>query len=209
MPEANPSDQQLVMLVHAGDPEPFGQLYERHVDVVTRFLRRHTRDPNLAEDLASEAFLRALKNLHTFTTGSFVGWVSSIARNLLIDHYRCSRVRGEVLVDECWDADRGTIAGPEVALTEKLDRAHARDRVAAMLTGLTVEQRTCLHLRFFQHRTVAETAKAMARSEGAVKVLQHRAIHAMRRAAEMPARQLQPVNVAREVRDDVTVATTT
>jgi RNA polymerase sigma-70 factor, ECF subfamily len=190
------SDEHLVRLAHAGQADAFGLLYQRHRDEVLRFLYRRTLDRDLAEDLRSEAFVRALHGLSSFSGGNFGAWVTSIARNLVVDHFRCSRVKLEVPVHEWWGLEE-PFPGPDALLLEKLGRTEARGRVARLMSHLTADQHTCLVLRFFHHHTPAETAAVMSRSVGAIKLLQHRAIRAMRDALQDASHQVDSPSVAR------------
>ena len=168
-----PDVWELVRRVQAGDAESFGGLYDRYVDVVHRFLSTRVGDRATAEDFTSETFVRALRRIDSLSfQGRDVGaWLITIARNIVLDHVKSSRYRLEVPTADMRDADRAT-DGPEESVLQRLTNAD-------LLTGmaqLSVDQRECLALRFLQGLSVAETAAAMGRKDGAVKALQHRAV---------------------------------
>ena len=171
----------LVELAQGGDRESFAELYDRYLDTVYRYLVVRTGSPALAEDLTSETFLRALHGLGSFRwQGTDVGaWFLTIARNLVLDHAKSAAARREVSTADMLDAERGD-GGIEDAV---LGRLEARELLAAV-RRLRPEHRDCLALRFLAGRSVAETAAAMGRSEGAVKQLQLRALQAL--ARELP-----------------------
>ncbi|GAB3278135.1 hypothetical protein GCM10027589_04200 [Actinocorallia lasiicapitis] len=177
MPSANaPEAALLVERARAGCREAFGELYAQHAGSVYRYLHVKTGSPTLAEDLTSETFLRALRRIEHFTwTGrDFGAWLVTIARNLAADHYRSSRFRLETI----------TASPPEEAVDgPEHDVLNAQRRLLVVLAvrELGEEQRRCLELRFFQERTVAETATLMGRRAGAVKALQHRAVRSLAR----------------------------
>src|SRR5262249_56811428 len=77
----------LVRLAQAGDGEAFGQLYDRYVDMVFRFVYLRVNDRALAEDFTSETFLRALRRIGTISyQGRDIGaWFITIARNIVLD----------------------------------------------------------------------------------------------------------------------------
>ena len=176
-PEPPEGDQlavwQLVHRAQRGDPEGFGQLYDRYVDVVFRYLSHRVGDRATAEDFTNETFLRALRRIDSLTfQGRDVGaWLVTIARNIVLDHVKSSRHRLEVPTGDMRDADRAT-AGPEEAVLQRLTNAELMAGVAQ----LSPEQRECLVLRFLHGLSVAETAAAMGKKDGAVKALQHRAV---------------------------------
>ncbi|HEV7648238.1 MAG TPA: sigma-70 family RNA polymerase sigma factor [Actinophytocola sp.] len=169
-------------LVHAaqdGDRSAFGRLYNRYVDVVFRYVLFRVGDRELAEDVTSETFLRALRRIESVSyQGRDVGaWFVTIARNLVLDHVKSSRFRLEVATAEV-DDSRPAESGPEQQVLSKVTRTALLQCVGQ----LGDDQRECIVLRFLQGLSVAETAKVMDRNEGAVKALQHRAV---RRLAQL------------------------
>jgi RNA polymerase sigma-70 factor (ECF subfamily) len=171
----------LVRRAQAGDAEGFGQLYDRYVDVVFRFLLHRVGDRPTAEDFTSETFVRALRRIDSLTfQGRDVGaWLITIARNIVLDHVKSSRFRLEVATADMRDADRAT-DGPEDAVLQGM----TNEVLLAGVQRLSDDQRECIVLRFLQGLSVAETAAAMGKREGAVKALQHRAVR--RLAAILP-----------------------
>lgn len=172
----------LVERAQAGEAEAFGLLYDRYVDTVFRFVYFRVGNRQLAEDLTSDTFLRALKRIGSFTwQGRDLGaWLVTIARNLVADHFKSGRYRLEVTTGDVLDADRedrGPEGSPEAAVVEHITNV-------ALLTAvkqLNPEQQECIVLRFLQGFSVAETAKAMGKNEGAIKALQYRAVRALAR----------------------------
>jgi RNA polymerase sigma-70 factor (ECF subfamily) len=164
---------ELVRRAQAGDAEGFGELYDRYVDVVFRFLYHRVGDRATAEDFTSETFVRALRRIDSLSfQGRDVGaWLVTIARNIVLDHVKSSRHRLEVSTADMRDADRAT-EGPEDAVLQRLANAE----LMAGMAQLSDEQRECLVLRFLQGLSVAETAAAMGKKDGAIKALQHRAV---------------------------------
>ena len=88
---------ELVTRAQAGDGEAFGQLYDRYVDTVYRFIYFRVNDRALAEDFTSETFLRALRRIGTISyQGRDIGaWFVTIARNIVLDHMKSARHRLE------------------------------------------------------------------------------------------------------------------
>ena len=168
----------LVNRARDGDPEAFGQLYDRYVDLVYRYVYYRVGTTALAEDLTSETFLRALRRLATFTWQGkdFGAWLVTIARNLVADHYKSGRYRLEISTADMLDADRAE-AGPERAVLGAVTSAALLDAVRR----LGAEQQECVMLRFLQGLSIAEAALAMGKTEGAIKALQYRAVRALAR----------------------------
>jgi RNA polymerase sigma-70 factor (ECF subfamily) len=179
---------ELVTAAQTGDSAAFGLLYDRYVDVVYRYVLFRMGDRDLAEDVTSETFLRALRRITSVSyQGRDVGaWFVTIARNLILDHMKSSRFRLEVVTDEVTEPGAAPVsgigaqaqAGPE---QEAITRA-TRTELLRCVAKLGEDQRECIVLRFMQGLSVAETAAIMNRNEGAIKALQHRAV---RRLAQL------------------------
>jgi len=172
----------LIRRAQAGDAEAFGLLYDRYVDTVFRFVYFRVGNRQLAEDLTSDTFLRALRRISSFTwQGRDLGaWLVTIARNLVADHFKSGRYRLEVTTSDVLDADRedrGPEGSPEAAVVEHITNV----TLLAAVKQLNPEQQECIVLRFLQGFSVAETAKAMGKNEGAIKALQYRAVRALAR----------------------------
>jgi RNA polymerase sigma-70 factor (ECF subfamily) len=163
----------LVELARAGDKEAFGLLYDHYQASVYRFLYYRTRSQTLAEDLTSETFFRALRSMNSFRWQGkdFGAWLMTIARNLTMDHFKAGRTRLELTTEDMTPHD-DTTEGPEGAVIAGL----TNEVLLKALTELPVEQRECLIMRFLQGLSIAETAQALARSDGAVKQLQLRGV---------------------------------
>ena len=163
----------LVELARTGDKEAFGLLYDHYQASVYRFLYYRTRSQTLAEDLTSETFFRALRSMNSFRWQGkdFGAWLMTIARNLTTDHFKAGRTRLEMSTEDMTPHDDAT-DGPENAVIAGL----TNEVLLKALTELPTEQRECLIMRFLQGLSIAETAAALGRSEGAVKQLQLRAV---------------------------------
>jgi RNA polymerase sigma-70 factor (ECF subfamily) len=172
----------LVELARGGDAEAFGQLYDHYQGSVYRFLYYRTRSTSLAEDLTSETFLRALRSMSSFRWQGkdFGAWLMTIARNLCTDHFKAGRTRLEVTTEDMGLHDDAT-EGPENEVLAGL----TNEVLLEGLRELSDEQRDCLIMRFLQGLSIAETAEALGRSEGAVKQLQLRGVRNL--AKSMPA----------------------
>ena len=163
----------LVELARGGDAEAFGLLYDHYHVAVYRFLFYRTRSAPLAEDLTSETFFRALRNMKSFRWQGkdFGAWLMTIARNLATDHFKAGRTRLALTTEDMGDHDDAT-EGPESAVLASL----TNELLLEALTQLPDEQRDCLVMRFLQGMSIAETAAVLGRSDGAVKQLQLRGV---------------------------------
>lgn len=179
---------ELVHAAQSGDTHAFGMLYDQYVDTVFRYVLFRLGDRQLAEDVTSETFLRALRRIGSVSyQGRDVGaWFITIARNLILDHVKSSRYRREVSTAEV--SESGTLPFPGTDTAYQSGPEHqvlamaTKDELFRCIEALGEDQRECIVLRFLQGLSVAETAEVMRRNEGAVKALQHRAV---RRLAQL------------------------
>ena len=172
-PEARERLIGLVELARGGDAEAFGMLFDHYQPSVYRFLYYRTRSVVVAEDLTSETFFRALRNMGSFRWQGkdFGAWLMTIARNLATDHFKAGRTRLELTTEDMGQHDDAT-DGPEDSVLAGL----THEIVLKALTELPNEQRDCLIMRFLQGLSIAETAQALGRSDGAIKQLQLRGV---------------------------------
>jgi RNA polymerase sigma-70 factor, ECF subfamily len=175
----------LVQLAQQGDGEAFGQLYDRYVDTVYRFVYYRVGERTLAEDFTSETFLRALRRIGTVSyRGRDIGaWFVTIARNIVLDHAKSARHRLEVVAAETPEP-----LGSEPSTEQAVLTALTNARLLAAVDELGDDQRECVVLRFIQGFSVSETAEVMGKNEGAVKALQHRAV---RKLADLVGEELR------------------
>lgn len=172
----------LVERAQAGETEAFGLIYDRYMETVFRFIYFRVGNRQLAEDLTSDTFLRALKRIGSFTwQGRDLGaWLVTIARNLVADHFKSGRYRLEITTGDVLDAekeDRGPEGTPETAVVDHITNV----TLLTAVKQLNPEQQECIVLRFLHGFSVAETAQAMGKNEGAIKALQYRAVRALAR----------------------------
>ena len=175
----------LVQSAQSGDASAFGQLYDRYVDTVFRYVLFRVGDRTLAEDVTSETFLRAFRRIASISyQGRDIGaWFVTIARNLVLDHVKSSRFKLEVATADPGDG-HSVESGPENQVLSRLTHVE----LLRCVSQLGDDQRECVVLRFLQGLSVAETANVMGRNEGAIKALQHRAI---RRLAQLLPAELR------------------
>jgi RNA polymerase sigma-70 factor, ECF subfamily len=166
----NVDSRSLVEAAQHGDRDAFAVLYDRYVDMVFRYVLFRVQDRELAEDITSETFLRALRRITTYRfdgRGADV-WLLAIARSLVLDHVRSSRSQPVTTAD---------ISG--------FERTEARSEQLPITTSAALQacvdllgddQRRCITLRFLEGQSLAQTAKAMNRDEETVRAIQRSAV---------------------------------
>ena len=178
MPARLDTDQELIRKAQRGNPQAFGELYECHAPVIFRYLFAHLDSRMDAEDLTGEVFLKAWQSLPKYDERGvpFLAFLFRIARNVLVDHYRQSNHLSSTAPEELenYKADGHT------ELIEVVGSRMEHQRILGVLSRLRPDYRSVLTLRFISELSPEETAQVMERSVGAVRVLQHRALTALR-----------------------------
>jgi RNA polymerase sigma-70 factor (ECF subfamily) len=169
-------ERQLIEQARRGDRGALGELYQRHVDAIYRYVHLRVGDAAVAEDLTAEVFLRALEGLkgYRYTGAPFVAWLYRIAYARTVDHWRRAGRRQEVALS---DGIPTVDADPEVITDARRERAG----LVAAVRRLTDAQQQVIILRFVEGMRLAEVAAVMHKTVGAVKALQHRALAALAR----------------------------
>jgi RNA polymerase sigma-70 factor, ECF subfamily len=163
----------LVRLASQGDAEAFGKLYDIHLDTVYRYIYYKVRDSSEAEDLTSRVFLKAWEAMPRYQLREvpFIHWLIRLARNAVIDRYRTARTHEGL--DEKLHSRELDPQG------EYLRGERARELLEAV-RRLPEEYQSVIALRFMQDMSYQELAGLMGKSPGALRVIQHRALAALR-----------------------------
>lgn len=144
---AVPGSWDLVAAAQAGDRDAFGQLYARYAPGVARYVGHRVPDPNLAQDFTGETFARALRRIDSVSDqGRDVGaWLTTIARNLLADHWKSHRTQRETPVATVATDVPTAEPGPEQTVLA----AETAAQVQAAVARLTPSQQEVIRLRYF------------------------------------------------------------
>lgn len=164
------TDERLLVEAAQRDPALFGELYELHFERVYAFVARRVANREVAEDLTSEVFFKALTNLKSFEWRGvpFGAWLLRIAVNAIVD---CSKKHGrEIAVDD----------PPELSTRPGLEQVEDRARLYRLVDELPGEQRQVVVLRFAEQKSIREIAEKLGKSEGAIKQLQFRGLENLR-----------------------------
>jgi RNA polymerase sigma-70 factor, ECF subfamily len=175
-PSPAAADEAPLVAAARQDRAAFGPLYRRYVMPVYRYHARQAASAQDAEDLTAATFDKALASLDRYREqGMFAAWLFSIARHTLRDYQRRSRPHVDIdLIAEPWAT---TTDEPEAEVL----RGERLRLLGQRLRRLPADQQEAVALRFFAELGVAATARTLGRSEGAVRMLVHRAITTLRR----------------------------
>ncbi|MBI1800447.1 MAG: sigma-70 family RNA polymerase sigma factor [Chloroflexi bacterium] len=169
----------LLQRARRQDAGAWAEIYDQYYPRIYAFLLTRVRDRALAEDLAADVFVNALRAIASYEDRGFelAAWLFRIAHNRLTDHLRRTMVRGSDSLDELEEEqDISLLAGQdaEPAHGEAMDLRRA-------LEQLNPTQRQVIHLRFMEGLTSEQVARIMGKSAGAIKILQYRALKTLKR----------------------------
>ncbi|MBI4363672.1 MAG: sigma-70 family RNA polymerase sigma factor [Candidatus Doudnabacteria bacterium] len=165
--------QNLIKQAQDGDKQAFGQIYEIYAQQIYNFLFSRLRHKETSEDLLHTIFLKAWTNLTRYQpqrTAKFSTWLFQIANFTLIDHWRVRKQTVEL--DKVENL---------ASLAENPQLYEDYEFLWIAISQLSLEHQTVLDLRFKQEMSVAEAAQILDKSEVAVRVLQHRALKALKK----------------------------
>lgn len=165
----------LVAASQRGDNKAFAVLVDLYQNMVYGYLRARLTEPADAEDLCQEVFLRCYLGREKLARATAVGsWLIGIARNLLREHVRRRHRRREVGWTElCLELE-------QLVGEHQTDSNDALTHLPQCLESLGQSAREAIDLRYRSQMRLAEVAEHLHRSEGAVKLLMHRARQALR-----------------------------
>lgn len=170
-------ERQLIDKASEGDAQAFGELYKGYVDAIYRYVYFRVGSEEEAENLTGEVFVKAWEALPAFrpnASHSFSAWLYRIAHNLVVDGYR-RRSPASFAHDEM---DKRRTSLPTVE-DEAQTRRDAANLVEAVQQLNDVEQDVIV-LRFVEGLAHRDVAKVIGKSESASRVIQHRALAALR-----------------------------
>ncbi len=170
------NEESLIRRAQQSDPVALTQIYEENFDRIYRYIALKIGDRTEAEDLTQQVFLKAMQSISSYKWKGmpFSAWLYRIAHNQIVDHIRKRSRKPTVSLD---DNDPPGIDDPEKATERKMQM----EELAAAAMKLTPSQREVISLRFAGQLSIAEVARTMGKSEGAIKALQHSAVAALRR----------------------------
>ena len=166
--------QNLVSSAQNGNSEAFGQIYDLYAKQVHNFLFSKIQHKQACEDLVHTVFLKAWTNLKSYqprSSAKFSTWLFQIANYTLIDHWRTRKPTTELVEIENLSA-----------FASDPDLYEEYSYLWKALKELPISYQTVLDLRFKQDLSVEETANIMDKSPVGIRVLQHRALRALKKS---------------------------
>lgn len=180
-PVGSLTDEQLVSAHLQGRAGAFQELYDRYRDRLIHFVTRKTGDPDRAQDLVQEAFIRVTRHLHRFDTSKkFSTWVYTIASNLSKNELR-NRSRSPLVLFQKltsgWEDDHRPLQFEDYSMRpdDLYRKRYLRNLVEEMVKELPEHHRLVFRLRELEGKSYEEIAEITGVNLGTVKSRLHRA----------------------------------
>lgn len=159
--ESQQSDKDLLVAFQSGDTDALQTLILRHQQRIFTGIILLVKDRAVAEDIFQDTFVKAidmLKSDRYTESGKFLPWVSRIAHNLCIDHFRRNKKMPSISTDDGTDVFEFVRVDEETA-EEKLVRVQTHAKLRQMVSALPEEQREVLMMRIYGDLSFKEIAQ--------------------------------------------------
>ena len=175
-PTVTHEQSEIIRLVEKaadGDFEAFGEIYSIYLDRIYRYVFYQVRDKMTAEDITEEVFIKAWKAIKSCKgrAKTFSAWLYRIAHNHLVNTLRRTRKHASIEMEALIE-----VANPESEAEAEL----AKQELLEVMTCLPQNQRQVIILKFIEGLDNREIGQVMGKKEGAIRVLQMRALSRLR-----------------------------
>ena len=162
------------------DMQAFGLLYDEYYDKIYYYVLLRTAKIDVAQDVTSEVFLKAMKNIKRFKWQGipFNYWLLRIANHEIANHYR-ENGHGMLVIEKVSQTIKLQHDPPETELEgveEELQKCKAFLAIHEMLPRLPLKYQEVIVLRFFEDKKLNEIKAILGKSEGTVKTLLYRGL---------------------------------
>jgi len=182
------------------EPEAFAKLYDKYYLQIFGYILKRVADLEVAQDITSETFFKALKNLWKFRWKniSISSWLYRIANNEIANYFRKNKRYSvsldEVLEKDFYSASKFLVQGEPVALhnpetefieaQEKLKKHQDFLEIQEKISQLPIKYQEVITLRFFEKKKIKEIAEILGKKEGTIKSLLHRGLEKLKNLIE-------------------------
>lgn len=172
--------------------EAFGVLYDKYYSQIFGYVLRRTANIDIAQDVTSEVFLKALKKIGQFHWRGvpFSSWLYRIAANEVANSFR-GKGRREALIQEVTNSTSLSDVSVEVEIARAEEELQKHGEFLALhecIAKLSLKYQEVITLRFFEKKQLKEIGEILGKREGTVKSLLHRGLDRLRQHME----EMQP-----------------
>lgn len=177
------NEQELIRRAQK-DPAAFAPLFEKYYDNILHYILHRTASVQVAEDITSEIFLKALKNLWHFQWRGvpFSAWLYRIASNELKRYFRYPHTKHYSFEDmnKFQPIDQNDLLEEVKKADLEVQKHEAFFTVQKCLIQLPIDYQEVISLRFFEQKKIKEIGQILGKKEGTVKSLLSRGLEQLR-----------------------------
>lgn len=168
-----PTDEELVARLVAGDRSAGDALVRRHSGLVAKAVRQAGADPEDVEDMVQDIFIRAFRkaNCYLSSKGRFISWLATVARNDTLNHLRRRR--------------ETTVSIDEALVSAGMTSDHGSEITMALMEAISLLKepaQTVARLRLLEGKSFAAIGRATRQPTETVKTIYYRNIEKLRKA---------------------------
>ncbi|MFC2026404.1 RNA polymerase sigma factor [Chloroflexota bacterium] len=186
------SEQEKVLVDRAkNDANAFGELYDEYYPKIFGYILKRTANIDVAQDVTSEVFFKALKNIGKFRWRGvhFSSWLYRIATNEITNNFKGDR-RRQVLTEEVSGSVNLSSPSPDVEIAQAEEELKKHEEFLALheaIATLPIKYQEVITLRFFEKKQLNEIGEILGKKEGTIKSLLHRGLERLRILIEQNA----------------------
>jgi len=168
------------------EPEAFGKLYDEYYSKIFGYILKRTANLEIAQDICSETFLKALKNLWKFRWRNipFSSWLYRIANNETANYFRKKKFKTISLEKISELASNHNPEKEFIEAQRKLKEHQDFLKIQKIILKLPIKYQAVVTLRFFEKKQIKEIADILGKKEGTIKSLLHRGLERLKKAFE-------------------------
>ncbi len=164
------SDEKEIILRAKDDIRAFDYLYEKYLPMIFSFVMLRVNNREVAEDIVSVVFYKAMKNLALFRWRQipFSAWLYRIASNEVVNYYKKERTQKRI--------KKGVFTEDEPVFEEKQENRFSYDFLHHYIRQLNQKEQEIITLRYFEKKPFAEISSLLGKNESSIRVIVHRAL---------------------------------
>jgi len=164
------------------DPKAFSELYEKYYSQIFGYILKRVANLEIAQDVTSETFLKALKNLWQFRWQNvpFSSWLYRIANNEIVNYFRKQKGKKVSLEKITEPISADNIEMEFIEAQEELKKHRDFLKAQGKISKLDMKYQEVIVLRFFEKKQIKEISEILGKKEGTIKSLLHRGIEKLK-----------------------------
>ncbi len=175
-------EEKILIYKAKKDPRAFSELYEKYYSQIFGYILKRVANLEIAQDVTSETFLKALKNLWQFHWQNvpFSSWLYRIANNEIVNYFRKQKGKKVSLEKIAEPASTDNLEAEFIEAQEELKKHQDFLKAQEKISKLDIKYQEVIVLRFFAKKQIKEISEILGKKEGTIKSLLHRGLEKLK-----------------------------